>query len=151
MKPLSVGKDQVELFPELLESGQRGRSSAGSEHLPSKQDVAGSSPAVPSTPEKPLLRLRNDHAFEQLKAVAEFAAFAAIPMDEFARICQYRYVVAVLEMESGNQCRAGARSGSHRNTFRRWMAEFNLRSKDFKPKKKKPRAYGAAGRKARRA
>ncbi len=90
-------------------------------------------------------------AAASLEAAVEFASFAEMPIDEFLNVCRCRYLVHALELEDGHQIRAARRLGTHRNSVVRWMREFRLDSRGFKPNKKRPGAVALLRRKARRA
>jgi DNA-binding NtrC family response regulator len=74
----------------------------------------------------------------ELDAIVTQMHSAGIPYAEAVRQFKRRYLVEVLARHKGNQCKAAAELGMHRNTLSRTLTELDLDSAQIRTGARRP-------------
>lgn len=75
---------------------------------------------------------------DQLEALIQQMHKSGILYSEAVREFKKRFIMAVLQENSGNQCRAARELGMHRNTLSRTIAELKLDLRSLRAAARRP-------------
>lgn len=75
---------------------------------------------------------------DQLEALILQMHKSGILYSEAVREFKKRFILAVLQENKGNQCKAAQQLGMHRNTLSRTIAELNLDVRTLRPGARRP-------------
>lgn len=64
--------------------------------------------------------------------ISEASAPAMMPLDRFIRNQRRAYLIQVLKMSGGDQCKAAELAGVHRNTIWRYLKDAEISKKDIR-------------------